>query len=152
VTWQDGRLAAGTLREAPQAANIALEDCIFVSVFHGDDERDREPCGNVPAVVRSLAAGGATVVGLSRAVPRILQRVGVAHVPLTHPAARGAIRARATSQLHVRACLSALRCAAHPPAPPAYACWRLPGRDRGHRRPWCRESETRKRERNTPDE
>ena len=84
VSWQDGRLAAKTLHEALRAANVAPEDCIFVNVFH-DDEHDQEPCGNALAVVRSLSASGATMVGLGRTIQRILRRAGITHLPLTHP-------------------------------------------------------------------
>ena len=55
--------------------------------------------------MRSLADEGLPIVGMGRLVQRTLERAGVPHLRLVHPAARGAIRARAAYQAHVAAVL-----------------------------------------------
>ena len=106
ATWLDGRLAGKTLHDALRACGVSPTDCVYLNVFH-DDPADRQPCDNAIQALRSLAAAGATVIGLGRLVQRALRRAGVAHVPLTHPAARGSVRARATYQQRVRETLAA---------------------------------------------
>jgi hypothetical protein len=102
----DGRLAGKTLHDALRAAGLAPERSVFLNLFH-DAPGDPRPCDNALQAVRSLAAAGAVVVGLGRRVQTALSRAGVDHVALTHPAARGAIRVRASYQRHVREVLAA---------------------------------------------
>src|SRR4051812_47559583 len=92
-TRLSGQLAGKTLYEALRAAGIAPERCVFVNVLH-DDPRDGQPCGNAQLALRSLARAGATVVALGPHVQAMLRRGGIGYIPLTHPAARGAIRKR----------------------------------------------------------
>ena len=106
VTWLSGRLAGKTLHAALRAAGIAPERCVFVNVLH-DDPRDGQPCDIALLALRSLASAGATIFALGRRVQAALRRARIAHVPLTHPAARGAIRTRAAYQQHVRDALAA---------------------------------------------
>jgi muconate cycloisomerase len=90
-----------TLQDALRAAGVAPERCVFVNVLH-DDPRDGEPCSNTLVALHALAHAGATVVALGRRVQGVLRRGGISYIPLTHPAARGAIRKRAAYQQHVR--------------------------------------------------
>ena len=101
VSLIDGRLAAKTLHDALRAAGLAPERSVFLNLFH-DHPAEARPCDNALQAVRSLAAAGAAVVGLGRRVQAALRCAEIEHVPLTHPAARGAIRARAAYQRHVR--------------------------------------------------
>lgn len=122
----DGRLAGKTLHDALRAAGLAPERSVFLNLFH-DTPGDARHCDNALQAVRSLAAAGAVVVGLGRRVQAALSRAGVDHVALTHPAARGAIRARASYQRHVREVLGVAAPAtqAAPPLFPA-ACADFP--------------------------
>ena len=111
--WTDGRLCARTLHEALHCAGIDPASAAFVNLYH-DEPADRAPCANTVEAVRSLAAAGACIVALGRQVQAALAGAGVAHVALVHPAARGAIRARAAYRRHVAEVLGR-RCA--PPRP-----------------------------------
>jgi hypothetical protein len=105
VSLQDGRLAARTLHDALRAADVDPAAAVYVNLFH-DDPADRRPCENTLQAIRSLAAAGAVIVALGRAVQAGLHAAGVPFVPLTHPAARGAIRAKPVYQQHVRDALA----------------------------------------------
>jgi hypothetical protein len=105
VSLQDGRLAARTLHDALRAADVDPAAAVYVNLFH-DDPADRRPCENAVQAIRSLAAAGALIVALGRHVQAGLRAAGVPFVPLTHPAARGAIRARPVYQQHVRDALA----------------------------------------------
>jgi hypothetical protein len=99
VRWEHGRLCARTLHAALRAIGLAPEEQAYVNLYF-----DAEPPaldGAALARLRALAAEGVEIVGLGRIVQRALARAGVDHRQLTHPAARGAIRARAAYQAHV---------------------------------------------------
>jgi hypothetical protein len=100
ASWSSGGLAASTLHAALRACGIESSAVLFVNLFQeGDGALVVDPAPL--AEVRVLAAGGATVVALGRAVQRRLARSCLLFVPLTQPAARGRIRTRAMYQAHV---------------------------------------------------
>ena len=103
VRWEDGRLCARTLHAALRAAGLDPERQTYLNVFSDD-----EPGAINPAAVtrlRALADAGAALVGMGRRVQVALRSAGLPHRPLIHPAARGAIRARAAYRAHVAAVL-----------------------------------------------
>ncbi|HZS01209.1 MAG TPA: hypothetical protein VFE37_20995 [Chloroflexota bacterium] len=103
VRWEHGRLCARTLHAALRAIGLAPEEQAYVNLYF-----DAEPPALDKAVLarlRALAAEGVEIVGLGRLVQRALERAGVPHRRLIHPAARGAIRARAVYQAHVASVL-----------------------------------------------
>ncbi len=57
------------------------------------------------ARIRLLAEAGADIVAMVRPVQAVLNHTSLPHRCLIHPAARGAIRARAAYQAHVAAVL-----------------------------------------------
>jgi hypothetical protein len=123
VRWEHGRLCASTLHAALRAIGLAPEEQGYVNLYF-----DSEPPALDEAVLarlRTLTAEGVEIVGLGRIVQRALERAGVAHRRLIHPAARGAIRARATYQAHVATVLGRGQDAAADhgttEAPPAFA-------------------------------
>ena len=100
ASWSSGGLAASTLHAALRACGIEPSAVLFVNLFQeGDGALVVDPAAL--AEVRALASGGATTVALGRAVQRRLARNHISFLPLTHPAARGRIRTRATYQAHV---------------------------------------------------
>lgn len=107
VRWEDGRLAARTLHAALRAAGIDPGLQMYRNVFGDDEPRIVNPA--VLAELRVMIATGAVVVGMGRAVQAALTRTGIPHVPLVHPAARGAIRARSAYHAHVAAVLGQAR-------------------------------------------
>jgi hypothetical protein len=141
VRWEHGRLCARTLHAALRAIGLDPEKQEYVNLYS-----DAEPPALDEAVLarlRALAAEGIEIVGLGRIVHRALQRVGVEHRQLIHPAARGAIRARGAYQAHVASVLGRAQEAATDrgttQAPPAFAgnrpLGRVAGTDQTH--PLC---------------
>ncbi len=103
VRWEHGRLCARTLHAALRAVGLAPEEQGYINLYS-----DAEPPALDEAVLarlQALAAEGVEIVALGRLVHRALERAGVSHRQLIHPAARGAIRARAAYQAHVASVL-----------------------------------------------
>ena len=119
VRWEDGRLSGKTLHDALRACGIEPAEEVFLNLFREAPGRrlDRGALRRV----RRLAAEGLEVVALGCKVRRALDRAGVVHRPMVHPAARGAIRARAVYRAHVAAVLGDARTASAPSAPGAAA-------------------------------
>lgn len=103
VQWEHGRLCARTLHAALRAAGLDPAQQTYVNAYADADP----PVVDEHAIarVRALAEAGREIVALGRAAHRALARAGVPHRRLTHPAARGAIRARADCRAHVAAIL-----------------------------------------------
>lgn len=104
ATWQNGRHAGKTLREALQAAELDPDRQLYLNLWSGPSEREDDPAheGGVCQAVQELARVGFCVVALGERVSRALTRRGIAHLKLTHPAARGRIRKTELYQAHVR--------------------------------------------------
>jgi hypothetical protein len=98
VTWRDGRLCAKNLHEALAEAGVDLKRCEFTNAYHDDG---REDTGLI-WWVNVAHARGDRVVALGQRASRRLQLLGVEHVVLIHPAARGAIRLRERYHRHVK--------------------------------------------------
>lgn len=99
VRWTDRRLASRTLHEALEAAGVGTASLLFANLFCDGEGWNI----NQSAVrrLRQLAAEGTRIVGLGKRVQRQLGALGVEHLKLTHPAARGAIRRRDRYHAHV---------------------------------------------------
>ena len=92
VRWQDGRLAAKQLFDALRAAGVDPKRCEFVNWWErGARQR-----------VSEHTRRGGLVVAMGRRVQRALEKKGVAHLRIVHPAARGAIRKRERYSEHIR--------------------------------------------------
>lgn len=99
VKWEHGRLCASTLFRALLACGIYPEHHSFRNLWYDDGELD-------PNTVRFARGAQPRVVALGRKVSCKLQKLGVAHVYLTHPAARGKIRTTRLYMEHVRRTLT----------------------------------------------
>lgn len=95
VTWEDGRLAASTLFKA--LAKLGLDP--YRSRFYNFWYDDGEPN---PNVLRAIRTSSCPVVALGRKVSAALTAIGVNHIKMTHPAARGKIRKAAKYEAHVK--------------------------------------------------
>lgn len=107
-TWQNGKAAACTLHAALRAAGYDPAACEFLNLWSRPGlgpTRDRLAPG-VLRRLREASASGAVVVALGRLVERELQRRGVPHRTMVHPAARGKIRKRERYMQHVREVLT----------------------------------------------
>ena len=91
VRWEHGRLCARTLHAALRAMGLDPAQRTYVNAYADSDPPAVE---DAVARLRLLADTGAQIVALGRAAHRALERAGVPHRRLIHPAARGAIRAR----------------------------------------------------------
>jgi len=114
-TWRDGRLAALPLFEALGACGIdPARSCDFINLWTDDDLATIPP--KRVSVIRGQAGHGVAIVALGRRVAAELARLGIAHIAMVHPAARGKIRRRDRYIAHVQSCLAGLgdRARAHP--------------------------------------
>lgn len=94
VRWEDEALAAKPLFEALRACGLdPLVDCRFVNWFEADG-----------AFIARGYPG--TVVALGKKVQAAMAAAGLDHIPMIHPAARGAIRLRKNYIDHVKKCLT----------------------------------------------
>ena len=90
--------AAKILHAARQRIGIDPNEPIYRNLYY-NDQRTFDHAA--PSEVRALRVAGTTIIGMGRTVQRALEQAGVPHRRLVHPAARGAIRARAAYQAHV---------------------------------------------------
>lgn len=100
-TWNHGHLAAKTLHEALRAAGVEPSAQVYVNLWRDDGDM------NLPLVAELLMLDRARLrlVALGRRVAEHLARLGVPHVEMVHPAARGSIRRSERYQAHVAAIL-----------------------------------------------
>lgn len=87
VVWSDGNLAAKPLFEALLAISIDPKKHQFVNWFEGGK-----------AIVRKHDG---LVVAMGNKVQAALAKEGIGFIPIIHPAARGAIRLRASYMAHI---------------------------------------------------
>jgi len=107
VYWEDGRLAARTLHEALRAVGLDPRRQIYLNLYADDGQRAVK--AETLLRLQMFADTGLRIVGMGRLVQAALARAGVPHLRLVHPAARGAIRARAAYHAHVSAVLGTQR-------------------------------------------
>jgi hypothetical protein len=115
VTWEDGRVCAGTLHAALATVGIDARDPERVWFMNLWRDQPFEDCqgklrywldGNALEHIRRAAVWwGWTVVGMGRKVQRVLADRGIPHLKLVHPAARGRARKTEAYQAHVAAVL-----------------------------------------------
>ncbi len=105
VYWENGRLAAKTLHEALRAIGLDPKAQIYLNLFPDDETSPSEAALDM---LQELVEQGVTIVGMGRVVQKALERARIPHLPMIHPAARGAIRARARYQAHVTTVLGAV--------------------------------------------
>lgn len=114
-SWADGRLAAKPLFEALRAMGVDPAAHSFVNLFADPVDTHTRPAslraepkidhGTVASLRECLRGGTRICVALGRRVSLELTRLGIAHVALVHPAARGRIRKRHRYINHVKTTL-----------------------------------------------
>jgi len=92
VRWEDGRLAAKQLFDALEACGVDPKDCLFANWFQS----------NKRAFIRSYDG---PVFAMGKIVQAALEREGIDHIPIVHPAARGEIRKKERYRNHIRKAL-----------------------------------------------
>lgn len=95
VHWKDGRLAAKQLFDALRTCGIDPQEHEYVNVWE-----------KLGANIRSIVAHQGPRVGMGQKVCAFLRAAKIEHIPLVHPAARGAIRRKETYCAHVREVLT----------------------------------------------
>lgn len=103
VGWRDGALAGKQLFDALEACGLSPTRHSFNNLFQMD--RDVVSRTRLREVRRSLR-GGLRPVAMGDKVSRALSKLGIAHLKIVHPAARGRIRKKARYARHVRRQLS----------------------------------------------
>ena len=96
VSWEDKALASRTLHRALSRILIA-DKIVFANLWRDDGCID---LGTIE-LLRLSVQRRRTIVGLGRIVQARLRSLGIAHKPMIHPAARGAIRDTSTYTNHV---------------------------------------------------
>lgn len=101
--WSDGRLAAKPLFEALRAMGVDPTSQTFVNLWQ--DPPTRRPKSWRPqlstGIVYALRRYPEPKIALGGRVSRQLTKLGIKHVALVHPAARGSIRKRERYVAHV---------------------------------------------------
>lgn len=107
-TWESGRLAAKPLFEALRACGIDPEQCGFVNAFcdHPGEPEEVDTSARLHAL-RAAERAGVKLVAMGNKVSTLLTACGIKHIPLRHPAARGALRRGDLYASHVRSVLRA---------------------------------------------
>lgn len=90
--WEDGRLAAKQLFDALSEIGINPSECKFQNLLEGSGR----------STVVKYAVGGAKIIALGRKVDSKLTKLGIPHVYMVHPAARGEIRKKQRYTEHVK--------------------------------------------------
>ncbi len=68
------------------------------------DNRKLNPL--VPEILREMAEDGETIIGMGQKVQAELDKLGIPHKQMTHPAARGKIASKVLYRKHVKEVLS----------------------------------------------
>jgi len=100
-TWRDGRLAAKTLFEALRGISVDPLAQEFCNLYP-DEPRPLEVTDHRKRRLREIARTDVKIVALGRKVSDGLAELGIEHVAIVHPAARGWIRGRGRYAAHVR--------------------------------------------------
>ena len=101
VRWEDGRLAAKQLFDALKGCGLNPSDHYYANWFQTrTDSYRRHPC--ILKKIKYAKRRGVRVVALGRMVSREMDKVGLTHIRLVHPAARGKIRKKGRYILHVK--------------------------------------------------
>lgn len=107
-TWKDGHLAARPLFDGLDALGIDPGRVAFVNLFRETPD-GFGPLTVNPTTVRRLRRAGVPVVAMGLKVAAALEAVGIAHVRIVHPAARGRIRKRSRYVKHICQVLGPIR-------------------------------------------
>jgi len=99
VNWQDGKLAARSLIRALRASGINYQEQVFLNLFYDKDGYEIRSYSSEK--IKELAKNGAIIVGMGKLIQKHLEKLGIKHLKLTHPAARGKIRKKETYTEHV---------------------------------------------------
>lgn len=89
VTWRDGRLAAKQLFDALKANNIEPLDHEYTNWFEYGNKT-------------KIKSFDGIVVGMGNKVCLALKKAKVNHIPIFHPATRGAIRKKELYFAHIK--------------------------------------------------
>lgn len=95
-------LAMKPLWEALEEINLDPRAQVFFNLW--DDSRKIDEL--VPKILKGLSEQGEIIIGMGRKVQKELQKQGIPHLEMVHPAARGKIRKTALYRRHVRGILS----------------------------------------------
>ena len=110
VTWRDGRLSAKTLAQALLRLGLSYDrEYVVVNAYHDPEpwifyrwEDHRMEDLEALEFCKLALQEGTTIISLGSISIAALQRHRIPHRCMIHPAARGAIRARAAYYAHVQ--------------------------------------------------
>lgn len=91
-TWRHGRLAAKTLFDALRSAGLDPQAQRYTNVFVAAAD---VVCPLAVRRIRGASRAGLVVVAMGEKAAAVLARREIPHLVIPHPAARGAVRAKA---------------------------------------------------------
>src|SRR3990167_1845770 len=94
--WEDGKLAAKQLFDALRTCDIAPEEQQYVNIMNDDGGF------NFGLHLALRGRSRRSVIAMGTDVSHVLTQLGIAHIHIVHPAARGAIRRKEAYASHVR--------------------------------------------------
>lgn len=101
VRWEDGRLAAKQLFDALDHCGIDKSKCKFINLF--------EPLRQQGILhdshlfwITALGVNGFKPVAMGNKVSAALNKMGVNHIKIVHPAAKGTIRKKENYFNHIK--------------------------------------------------
>lgn len=103
ATWAAGRLAGKQLHDALRQAGLNPADQKYDNVFVPDPDGPEEVCRKA---IRRIRRCGLPVVAMGNKVAEVLTGLGLPHLRIVHPAARGRIRKKHRYAAHVREALA----------------------------------------------
>ena len=107
-SWQECQrtgkpvLCAKPLWDALTEIDLNPNEQIFFNLW--DDEWNKNDF--IPEILKEMAEDGETIVGMGRKVQTELQKLGIQHKEIVHPAARGKIRKTELYRAHLKKVLS----------------------------------------------
>jgi hypothetical protein len=101
VRWEDGRLAAKQLFDALFFCGINPKHCKFINLF--EPLRDQGICYDSHLFwINALSVNQFIPVAMGNKVSKQLNKMGVKHIKIVHPAAKGLIRKKENYINHVK--------------------------------------------------
>lgn len=103
-TWTNGKAAARTLHDTLRALGLDPDAQLYVNLWQTPGLRKpcEEPHVARVKALRRTAKAGLPLVALGSLVAKELERLGIPHRRMVHPAARGKIRKRERYVAHAR--------------------------------------------------
>jgi hypothetical protein len=100
ITWESGGLAGKQLKDALTSIGFNYNEQIFLNLWRTSSNVPVDP--QAVQKLEQYYQEGYCIVGMGKRVQKELDKLGVQHLKLIHPAARGSIRQKACYTAHLK--------------------------------------------------